>query len=352
MTPNSQWELLSGRIAPYTDGRYGNDRSTFELMPLSTHMLRLGTRGSLLARTQSQMIATDLETRHPGLQVELVIIKTSGDIIADKPLHDAGGKGLFTKELELALLAGEVDFAVHSYKDVPVTMPLVDGADLMIAATPTREDPRDVLALREVAEGQAPPRLAELPAGMRIGTGSLRRRCQILAKRPDLIVQPIRGNIDTRLRKLEEGLHDAVVLAMAGLHRTRLFDSSRMHILETDEMLPAPGQGMLALQCRRQDEQTIGLLRALHDAQAELCVNIERDMVARLGGDCHSPIAALATVHGDQLRLQTAVGARDGGTPVIAADVSAPLSNPGLLAVECYRLLEAQHVQALLHSNR
>ena len=181
------------------------------------------------------MIATDLETRHPGLQVELVIIKTSGDIIADKPLHDAGGKGLFTKELELALLAEEVDFAVHSYKDVPVTMPLVDGTELMIAATPTREDPRDVLALREVTTGHLPPRLADLPPGTRIGTGSLRRRCQILAKRPDLVIQPIRGNIDTRIHKLEEGLHDAIVLAMAGLHRTRMFDASLMHILEPDE---------------------------------------------------------------------------------------------------------------------
>src|SRR6478672_3899519 len=145
-------------------------------MSAESKRLKLGTRGSLLARTQSQLVADELEKRHAGLEVELVIVKTSGDVIADRPLHEAGGKGLFVKELELALLNGEVDFAVHSYKDVPVTMPLVDQSGLVIAATPEREDPHDVLATRVGAHAGTPPRLSELPQGAVVGTGSLRRR--------------------------------------------------------------------------------------------------------------------------------------------------------------------------------
>ena len=205
----------------------------------------------MLARTQSQMVADEVERVCPRASVDLVIIKTSGDLIADKPLHDVGGKGLFTKELEQALLAGQVDFAVHSYKDVPVTMPLVDTTDLIIAATPVREDSRDVLAVREGIGGAAG--LMDLPPGARVGTGSLRRRCQLLAKRPDLVIQPIRGNIDTRLRKMNEGAYDAIVLAAAGLKRTGLFDPWGMHLLEPDDMVSAAGQGALALQCRRDD---------------------------------------------------------------------------------------------------
>src|SRR3954469_22658430 len=156
---------------------------------VSAH-LRLGTRGSLLARSQSQLIARALEQAHPGLRVELVPIKTSGDRITDKPLHEFGGKGLFTKELEQARLEKTIDFAVHSFKDVPVTMPLVDQSDLIIAAVPKREDARDVLASAKYRS------IDELPNGARIGTGSLRRRCQLLARRPDLVVEGIRGNID------------------------------------------------------------------------------------------------------------------------------------------------------------
>src|SRR5678816_4163145 len=159
-------------------------------MPPST-TIRLGARGSLLSRMQSTMVGRSLETAHAarGLKVELVIVSTSGDRIQDRPLHEFGGKGLFTKELEQALLAGEIDFAVHSYKDVPVTMPLVDRSDLIVAATPRREDPRDVLA---TPSGRS--KLADLPRGARVGTGSLRRRCQLLSTRPDLIIEPARGN--------------------------------------------------------------------------------------------------------------------------------------------------------------
>jgi hydroxymethylbilane synthase len=321
-------------------------------MSSPSQTLRLGTRGSLLARTQSQLVATELEKRHAGLAVELVIIKTSGDVITDKPLHDAGGKGLFTKELELALLAGEVDLAVHSYKDVPVTMPLVETVELTIAATPAREDVRDVLAMRACGDGEALPGLRDLPSGANVGTGSLRRRCQIHLHRPDLNVQLLRGNIDTRLRKLAEGQHDAIVLAMAGLRRTALFDSTRMRILETDEMLPAPGQGALALQCRLRDDRTRGLLAALHDPGVEICVNTERELVAKLGGDCHSPIAALATLEGDMLHLRAAVGARDGGMPVIVASATGRKGAIQDVANDCFRLLSEQGVQQLLDLGR
>src|SRR5687767_8367811 len=163
---------------------------------MANEVLKLASRASLLAKTQSRLVADALERLHPGLHVELILLKTTGDQITDRPLHDAGGKGLFTREIELALLRDEIDFAVHSYKDVPVTMPLVDQSDLVMAATPQREDPRDVLI------SPAAKSIADLPQGAKVGTGSLRRQCQLLAARPDLNVQLIRGNVDTRLRKL------------------------------------------------------------------------------------------------------------------------------------------------------
>src|SRR4051812_6748205 len=195
-----------------------NERSAFaspagrmSQTPSTTQVLRLGARGSMLSRMQSQSVADALEKQHPGLKVELVLIKTTGDRITDRPLHEAGGKGLFTKELEQALLAGEVDMAVHSYKDVPVTMPLVEQANLIIAAVPAREDPRDVLI------SATPRRTPDPPQAPKAAPGTLRRRCQILALRPDLNVELIRGNIDTRLRKQREGQYDAILLAYAGL---------------------------------------------------------------------------------------------------------------------------------------
>lgn len=293
-------------------------------MPSPPPLLRLGTRGSLLARTQSQIIASAVEKAHPGLRVELVIIKTTGDRIADRPLHDVGGKGLFTREIEQALLSGEVDFAVHSFKDVPVTMPLVDASDLVIAAVPEREDARDVLA------SSTGGRIADLASDARVGTGSLRRRCQLLAQRPDLNVELIRGNIDTRLRKWRDGHYDAIVLAAAGLNRTGLFDHASMTVIEPIDMLPSPGQGALALQCRRQDAATQAVLAVLNHADTAECVAAERAVVAALEGDCHSPIAAFATISGaaGRIRLEAAVGARDGGTPVLRAAAEVDRGNP------------------------
>lgn len=180
-----------------------------------------------------------------GLRVEMVMVATSGDRIADRPLHEFGGKGLFTKELEQALLRGEVDMAVHSFKDVPVTMPLVDVSELVIAAVPAREDVRDVLVSEKVR------RLEDLPAGARVGTGSLRRQAQVLALRPDVEVVGIRGNVDTRIRRLKGGEYEAVILAYAGVKRAGLFEAGLMTPMAVEAMVPAAGQGALALQCRR-----------------------------------------------------------------------------------------------------
>jgi hydroxymethylbilane synthase len=315
------------------------------------HTLRLGTRGSLLARTQSQLVADGLRLAHPAVRVELVIVQTTGDRITDRPLHDLGGKGLFTKELEQALIDGQVDFAVHSFKDVPVTMPLVDETQLVVAAVPRRVDPVDVL-VRIDAQGFSPG-LMSLPPGARVGTGSLRRRCQLLAARPDLRIEPLRGNVDTRVRKLRQGQYDAVVLAKAGLVRSNLYDAAIMTDLPADLLLPAPGQGALALQCRHDDDRTVNLLRDLDDPPTWTCVNAERAIVAGLGGDCHSPIAALATIEQGRLRLRTAVGARGGALPVIRSEHWADDPARPQPAVDAALAdLERQGAQSLLHGDR
>jgi hydroxymethylbilane synthase len=308
--------------------------------------LRLGTRGSLLAQTQSGLVARQLEALHPGLRVELITIKTSGDKIQDRPLHEFGGKGLFTKELETALLEESVDFAVHSLKDVPVTMPLVDQSELVIAAIPQREDPADVL-VSKVARS-----IDQLPSGARVGTGSLRRRCQLLAQRDDLRVEMIRGNIDTRLRKLREGEYDAVLLAAAGVRRASLFDETIMTRIELQQLLPAAGQGALALQCRRNDEQTRRLLEAMNDPVTNQCVKIERALVAALNGDCHSPIAALSQQTAIGLELRAAVGARAGELPVVKAAAQAAADCPQELVQAVWSELDKQGVMKLLGTTR
>ena len=292
-------------------------------------------------RTQSGLVARLLEHRHPGLRIEEVVLVTSGDLIADRPLHEVGGKGLFTKELELALLRRDIDFAVHSFKDVPVTEPLVDQADLVIAAVPPREDPRDVLVSLRAR------RIIDLPQGARVGTGSLRRRCQLLAQRPDLVVEPIRGNIDTRVRKLREGLFDAIVLALAGLKRVGLFDSSIMAPLEESDMIPAPGQGALALQCRADNHAVRTLLASISDPSVFTCVLAERGVVRSLQGDCLSPIGAHARLVNNAIHLVAAVGARGGELPVLRATATA--SEPESAVLAAYNSLLKQDVAHLLH---
>lgn len=308
----------------------------------SLGVLKLGTRGSLLARRQSQMVAEALMERHPGLVVEMVICKTSGDRIR-KPLHDVGGKGLFTKELEEALLAGTIDFAVHSYKDVPVTMPLVDVSSLTIAAVPAREDTRDVIGSTIATN------INDLPEGARVGTGSLRRRSQLLSIRPDLQVAHIRGNIDTRLRKLRDGQFDAIILAAAGLRRGGLFGVAHLTPIPLEQMLPAAGQGALALQCRRNDRRCIALLGVIDDPIAHACVDLERRIVAELKGDCHSPIAALATVEGNVTTLRVAVAARDGDPPVVTASVNVPKNSPEDAVLAVMHELNEKGAMQLLH---
>lgn len=297
----------------------------------------------MLARTQSGIVAAALQRAHPGLRVEMIVFTTTGDQITEKPLHEFGGKGLFTKELEQALLDNRVDFAVHSFKDMPTTMPLVEQAGLIVAAVPKREDPRDVLVSHK------PMTLADLPPGARLGTGSLRRRCQVLAARPDLHVEPIRGNIDTRLRKQREGEYNAVVLAMAGIRRAGLFDPATMAPIDPAVLLPAPGQGALALQCRRGDAGTRELLSILSDADTTACVEAERALVALLNGDCLSPIAALAEIGGDRLLLKSAVGGRGGNPPMLHAHARCVPSDPQAAARQAFAALAGQGVMTLLH---
>ncbi|HMB95501.1 MAG TPA: hydroxymethylbilane synthase [Tepidisphaeraceae bacterium] len=280
---------------------------------MSDSVLRLGTRGSLLARMQSEIVADALRKLHPHLQVELIIFKTSGDKILDRPLWDACGKGLFTKELEEALLADAIDLAVHSCKDVPVTMPLVDQSELIIAAMPTRQDARDVLVSTKAK------RLRDLPPHAKVGTSSLRRKCQLLSIRSDFQIESVRGNIDTRIRKLREGQYDGLILAMAGLVRSQLFDERDMTPISLDEMLPAAGQGALAIQCRKNDDRVKELLRPLNDPITQGCVTMERELVEVLQGDCMSPIAALANVEDRRIKLRAAVGMRGGELPVVRA---------------------------------
>jgi len=306
----------------------------------TSKIIRLGARGSLLSKMQSTMVARQLEAACPGTRVELVIVVTSGDRIQDRPLHELGGKGLFTKELEQALLRREIDFAVHSFKDVPVTMPLLDTADLVIAATPLREDPRDVVA------SVGGKKLADFKAGSRIGTGSLRRQAQVLELRKDVIVEPIRGNVDTRLKKLKAGEYDGVILAMAGLKRAGLFDPANMAAM--NELLPAAGQGALALECRRDDANLRQLLRRLNDPATAIAVRAERALVQGLNGDCHSPIAAYAVVEGDRIILKAKVAARGGLLPVIRAQSAALVEDAGLAVEDVLRQLKSQGAMELL----
>ena len=305
--------------------------------------LRLGTRSSLLALRQSESVAADLRAAHPGLAVELVHIKTTGDRITDRPLADAGGKGLFVKELEVALLEGQIDFAVHSCKDVPVTMPLVDDSDLLLAALPKRADVRDVLISSTVQK------IADLPPSARVGTSSLRRRSQLLALRQDLCIEPIRGNIDTRLKRQQAGDSDAIMLAMAGLQRSGLHDLQRMHAIPVETILPAAGQGALALQCRRSDAATRVLLAALDHAETRLSIETERRIVRTLGGDCHSPIAALVEIDQGHIRIRVIVGARDGGAFLVRAEATTPLAQLESGFAKVIQSLTEQNVKSLLH---
>jgi hydroxymethylbilane synthase len=267
----------------------------------ATTALRIATRQSRLALWQAEHVAAKLRAAHPGLAVELVPMSTQGDRILDRSLAQVGGKGLFIKELEIAIAEGRADIAVHSMKDVPSDMP----PGMTLAAMLPRADPRDVfVSLRHES-------FSLLPQGARVGTSSLRRQCQLKSARPDLQLRTLRGNVETRLRKLQEDEYEAIVLAAAGLIRLGL-EARITHRFDVEQFVPAVGQGIIGIECREDDVRSIGLVRALNDELAWQCCETERAFALRLQGSCQSPIAGHAQVDGGQVHLRGVIGSPDG----------------------------------------
>ena len=260
-------------------------------------ILVIGSRGSKLALTQAEIVKTKLGLLNSALKVRIEVIKTSGDVKTD-PLSVIGGKGVFTKELEDALLAGHIDLAVHSLKDLPTIVP----DDLIIAAICKREDPRDALVLGEKLDNATNASIEGLPREAVVGTSSPRRLAQLKHLRADLVFEDLRGNVDTRLRKLDEGKYDALVLACAGLRRLGL--ESRISVaLSSEQMLPSPGQGAIAIEARAQDQETIEALDKLDHKFTRLACTAERAFLRSLGGGCQLPIAAYAAIRDKKIRL-------------------------------------------------
>ncbi|HZG53845.1 MAG TPA: hydroxymethylbilane synthase [Pyrinomonadaceae bacterium] len=268
----------------------------------------IGSRGSKLALWQSEWVRARLAELRPEAEIRIEVIKTSGDVMLDVPLAVIGGKGVFTKELEEALLAEEIDLAVHSLKDLPTTLP----DNLAINAVTVREDARDALILREGVAATDDASLRGLPPGAIVGTSSLRRQAQLKHLRPDVSIKDLRGNVDTRLRKLDEGGYDAIILASAGLRRLG-FERRINAALTHAEMLPAVGQGALGIETRANDPRTAALVSLLEHAPTRAACTAERALLFALGGGCQVPIAAHAVVAGDTLRLDALVAALDGG---------------------------------------
>ena len=305
--------------------------------------LIIGSRGSKLALWQAEWVRARLNQLHPETLVSIEVIKTSGDVMKDAPLAVVGGKGVFTKELEEALLDGRIDLAVHSLKDLPTTLP----DRLAIAAITEREDPRDALVLRENLSINHPS-VKTLPESAVVGTSSLRRVSQVKHPRPDLVIKDLRGNVDTRLRKLDAGEYDAVILASAGLRRLG-FSQRISAYLEPVEMLPAVGQGALAIETRAADEATIKFLSSLDHQQTRAACSAERALLRALGGGCQLPIAAHAfSINGDGLRLEGLV-AEPSGAKIIRDALEGAAANARQLGEElAARLL--QHGAASLLS--
>ena len=268
---------------------------------MAEKIIRIATRQSPLALWQAEHVAELLVRAFPGVRTQLVKMVTRGDKILDAPLAKVGGKGLFVKELEQGMLEGVADIAVHSMKDVPVDFP--EG--LHLASILTREDPTDAFVSNHYAS------LNELPANARIGTSSLRRECQLKEKLPDAQVMPLRGNVNTRLAKLDAGEYDAIILASAGLKRLGMANRITQS-LDASVSLPAIGQGAIGIECRIDDVEINDMLKALHDAETGLCVVAERAMNARLNGGCQVPIAGFALLQGEQLFMRGLVGNPDG----------------------------------------
>lgn len=280
---------------------------------MTTQTLRIVTRKSPLALWQAEHVAERLRGLHDGLEISLVKMTTAGDRFLDAPLSAAGGKGLFIKELEQALLDGSADMAVHSMKDVTIDLPAGLGISVLLA----REDPRDALI---AAAGMT---LDELPRGARVGTSSLRRRSQLLARRPDLQVGELRGNVGTRLDKLERGDFDAIILAAAGVRRLGVADRVSSYI-PADVLIPAVGQGVIGIETRQDDPAVTALIEPLNDTAAEICLGAERAVSRRLYGGCMLPIAAHAVVDADRLSVHAMVGRTDGSEILLAERHGSP----------------------------
>ncbi|WP_349568550.1 hydroxymethylbilane synthase [Azotobacter salinestris] len=298
--------------------------------------IRIATRKSALALWQAEYVKARLEQAHPGLVVSLVPMVSRGDKLLDAPLAKIGGKGLFVKELETALLEGEADIAVHSMKDVPMEFP--EGLGLYCICE--REDPRDAFVSNAFAS------LDELPAGSVVGTSSLRRQAQLLARRPDLKIQFLRGNVNTRLAKLDAGEYDAIILAAAGLIRLGFAARIRSRIAIADS-LPAGGQGAVGIECRSADREIQALLAPLNHEPTALRVIAERALNRRLNGGCQVPIACYAELEGDQLWLRGLVGQPDGSL-LLRAEARAPSREAETLGMQVADALLAQGAQRIL----
>jgi len=297
---------------------------------------RLGTRGSRLALAQADQVAAAL--RAVGVEIEIVSIRTSGDRLAQVALAEFGGKALFVKEIEDGLLDKRIDLAVHSLKDMPAVLP----AGLVLGAFPAREDPRDTLITRGAGG------LDGLAAGSVVATSSLRRRALLLGRRPDLVVAPIRGNVDTRLAKLDRGECAALVLAQAGLDRLGVAPAHACP-LPADEFVPAVGQGILAVEVREADREVLELLGAVNDTRTEMEARAERSFLRELGADCHTPVAAHARVDGNVLSLRGFV-ARSDGREALRSEARGPSSSAAALGAQVARDLLARGAAALLAS--
>jgi len=299
-------------------------------------ILRIATRKSPLALWQAEHVAQRLHQAHPPLRVELVGMSTRGDKLLDSPLAKVGGKGLFVKELEQSLLEGRADIAVHSMKDLPVELP--SGLDLPVILA--REDPRDAF----VSPRYSHP--AQLPAGARVGTSSLRRHCQLAARYPALTIQPLRGNVNTRLAKLDAGDYDAIILAVAGLRRLQL--AARVAcLLEPEVSLPAIGQGAIGIECRQADAGTRECIRVLDDPITHILIRAERAMNARLQGGCQVPIAGYAILQDEHILLRGLVGDPD-GSQMVAGEIRGPASASEQLGITLAEELLARGADRIL----
>ena len=303
---------------------------------MSTETLRIATRKSPLALWQAEHVRQRLQVLHPGLDVELVTMSTQGDRVLDSPLAKIGGKGLFVKELEIGMLEGRADIAVHSMKDVPAELP----DQLEIGAILLREDPRDAFVSDTFAGIEA------LPQGARVGTSSLRRQCQLRAVRPDLEILDLRGNVNTRLGKLDNGDYDAIVLACAGLKRLGM-EERITAALAPEAMLPAIAQGVIGIECRSNDKRIHDLIVALNDPFTALRTAAERAMNARLAGGCQAPVAGYSELDDDILHLRGLVGRPD-GSDLVYGDISGPAGDAASLGEQLADDLLARGARSIL----